>query len=606
MKQKPLFWQLFPAFLFLIFTSLFAFFLLAYRPFNQYLLEQAKSALQNQLALAKQSLLHFSSLEDTGLKKLLLAWDQDTKMRLTLIDVNGQVLIDTKRDPQTLETHADRQEIIQAMQTGRGFAIRESNSLDTELMYASTKIEIPGKTGPYILRAAVSMENIKSQVYAIYAKLFIAGGFILGFVALMSYWLSRKVSRPLESMKHQAELMANGDFTGRVKLRVSDPEEVYRLGLAMNEIAIQLDHRIETILNQKNERDAILASMVEGVLAVDPDQFIVHLNQAAAEILGVNRAQAVGMSIHEAIRLPELQEVVQRSLKKEVPEEMDITLKILRKEIILAIKSSPLRSANNKKLGAVIVFSDITHLRKLESHRRDFVANVSHELRTPLTSIRGFAETLLGAQVGEVEQKKFLEIINRHAQRLGEIIEDLLALSNLEKDTEANEIELYEQRIWPSLEAAKEMLELKATKMGVDILIKGDPSVKAKINSQLLEQAVVNLVDNALKYSDEGGRVIIHLNYRSQEVEIRVEDEGQGISQEHLPRLFERFYRIDKARSRQLGGTGLGLSIVKHVAMAHRGRVHVESQLGKGSKFYIMLPTENTLKIQTDKSYAHV
>ena len=594
MKHKPLFWQLFPAFLFLIFTTLIAFFLLVYRPFNQHLIRQSENSLKNQLEIAKQSLLTTSIIDLDSLNNLFKAWAANTGLRLTLIDAEGKVLLDTQKNPKQMESHHDRPEVVQAHNQKSGFAIRKSQTLGTELMYAAVVINKNQHKGR-VLRASLSMDDIKSQVYAVYVKLFIAGGFILGFVALISYWLSRKVIRPLESMKYQAEQIADGDFTGRVQLKNTDPDEVYKLGMAMNEIAIQLHHRIETITNQKNERDAILASMVEGVLAVDPDQFIVHLNQAAADILDVNRVQTVGISVHEAIRLPELQEVVQRSLKKEVPEEKDIILNIKGKEIILDVKSSPLMSSANKKLGAVIVFSDITHLRRLESHRREFVANVSHELRTPLTSIRGFAETLLGAQVGEEEQKKFLEIIHRHAQRLGEIIEDLLALSNLEKGTEANEIDLYDQRIWPTLEAAKEMLDQKASKLGVKIAINGDPSLRGQINSQLLEQAVVNLVDNALKFSSEGDKVSIQLNDRGQETEIVVEDEGHGIAKEHLSRLFERFYRIDKARSRQLGGTGLGLSIVKHVAIAHKGQVHVESELGKGSKFFINLPKEDKL-----------
>ncbi|MCB0357792.1 MAG: HAMP domain-containing protein, partial [Bdellovibrionales bacterium] len=333
MKQKPLFWQLFPAFLILIFSSLLAFFLLAYRPFNQHLLAQAQNSLQNQLEVAKQSILNIPNVNVDKLNALFKSWDANTQLRLTLIDSDGRVLIDTKKDPAVMESHKNRPEILAALTTGQGFSIRNSKTLGRELMYAAVLLNHRSNE-KWVLRASLSMENIKSQVYAIYAKLFIAGGFILGFVALLSFWLSRKVSRPLESMKQQAEQMANGDFTGRVVLKKNDPDEVYKLGLAMNEIAIQLDHRIETILNQKNERDAILASMVEGVLAVDPEQFIVHLNKAAAAILGVNRVQAVGMSIHEAIHMPEFIEIIQQSLKRELPQELDIVLNIKDKELI--------------------------------------------------------------------------------------------------------------------------------------------------------------------------------------------------------------------------------------------------------------------------------
>lgn len=586
-----MFWQLFPTFFALVFASILALFLLAYRPFNQHLIHKTQESLQQRLEMARVAFQSIPKEKTLSVFKTLLSrWDLVAGVRFTLIDENGIPKYDTRYPSEKMDNHLDRPEVAQALSSGQGYYVRYSNTIHQELMYSAIAL-VSAKGNTYVLRAAISMEDFKAQIYSVYNKILLMGGLILGIVILLSYWLSRKVSRPLEEMKRQAQKIAEGDFSERVSLRPNDPFEVHKLAQAMNDISVQLHKRMKTILNQKNERDAILSSMVEGVLAVDPNEKIVHLNQAAANILKISKLKdVVGKNIQEAIRLPEFQEIVQSSLAKALPSERHLNLLVDGKETVLEIKSSPLSFSSKKNIGVLLVFSDVTQLRKLESHRREFVANVSHELRTPLTSVRGFAETLLGQNVNPEEQRKFLEIINHHAQRLSEIIDDLLALSKIEKNSEDNEITLVKQKIWPTLIAAKEMVTLKAKNHEVHISLEGDKNLEGNINSQLLEQALVNLVDNAIKYSPRKSIVKMGLIECDNEIQIFVEDKGPGIAKEHLPRLFERFYRIDKARSRQLGGTGLGLAIVKHVALAHHGRVQVESLLGAGSNFYIFLP----------------
>ena len=241
--------------------------------------------------------------------------------------------------------------------------------------------------------------------------------------------------------------------------------------------------------------------------------------------------------------------------------------------------------------GAVFVISDISQLRRLEGHRRDFAMNVSHELRTPLTSIQGYAETLMNPAVqDEGEKQKFIDIIFRHSKRLNSLIEDLLALSRLERDSAQKQIELKKSTLSSILRSAVELCEVKSKEKGVAIRLDVDEAIQAKVNATLLEQAIVNLVDNAIKYSGSGKEVWVRAQANHGEVGIHVTDQGAGIPSEHLGRLFERFYRVDKARSRELGGTGLGLAIVKHVALSHGGRVDVSSRIGEGSQFSIYLP----------------
>jgi two-component system phosphate regulon sensor histidine kinase PhoR len=330
--------------------------------------------------------------------------------------------------------------------------------------------------------------------------------------------------------------------------------------------------------------------MVEGVLAVDREERLISINQAAASLLGIRSTEASGRSIQEVVRNVELQQFIAKTLSETGRVEGEITLRE-NGERFLQAHGTILRDGSGREIGALVVLNDITRLRRLEGVRREFVANVSHELRTPITSIKGFVETLLdGAMWRPPDAERFLGIVAKQADRLNAIVTDLLTLSRVEQDTEKLSIPLEEHSIREVLKEAVQVCELKGVAKDVTIALTCDEKISARINPPLLEQAVVNLVDNAVKYSDSGKTVRVEGTESGSEVIISVIDEGCGIAKEHLPRLFERFYRVDRARSRELGGTGLGLAIVKHIAKAHGGHVAVESALGKGSTFTIHLP----------------
>jgi two-component system phosphate regulon sensor histidine kinase PhoR len=331
--------------------------------------------------------------------------------------------------------------------------------------------------------------------------------------------------------------------------------------------------------------------MVEGVLAVDAAERLITINKAAATFFEVDPEFSIGKIIQEVIRNTDLQEFIGTVLSRQITQEKEITFFSGGEELFIRATGTILLDTNDRSVGVVVVLNDITRLRRLENMRREFVANVSHELKTPVTSIKGYIETLLeGAKDEPDTAMQFLQVAARQTDRLNAIIEDLLSLSRIEQEAEADTVKMEKTNILKVLQSAVQTCRVKAEAKNIKIELDCHEDLSAPVNAPLLEQAIVNLVDNALKYSDADSEVAIKVSQSSREISITVIDHGRGITREHLPRLFERFYRVDKDRSREIGGTGLGLAIVKHIALAHQGRVNVESKLGQGSKFLIHIP----------------
>ena len=334
--------------------------------------------------------------------------------------------------------------------------------------------------------------------------------------------------------------------------------------------------------------------MVEGVLAVDNQQRVISLNKASRQLLGIDQVQAQGRSLQEVIRNADLRRFVSRALDCETPIDDDVLLHGDH-EGVLQARGAALHDARGRSIGAVVVLNDVTDFRRLEHIRRDFVANVSHELKTPITSIKGFVETLLDGAIHNAEDaERFLQIIAKQADRLDTIIEDLLSLSKIEDGEDSGDITLELGHLKDVIDNAVHNCQQNATERRIHVCTACEEHITARMNSQLLEQAVTNLLDNAIKYSEPGSEVQVLASQFFDEVTLTVSDRGCGIAAEHLPRIFERFYRVDKARSRKLGGTGLGLAIVKHIVQAHRGRVTVKSTAGTGSVFTLHLPLPTT------------
>lgn len=421
-----------------------------------------------------------------------------------------------------------------------------------------------------------------------FQSLVFGGVLLVVLSAAIGLFTSGRIIQPLQAMQRGAERFAAGDFW--YSLPVPDTAELGSLAVTLNRMAAQLAAQIAVITQQRNEQEAILASMHEGVLALDTDERVLTVNPAAEALLGVVAAQAKGHTIQEVVRNVALQRLLVTAMHSTEPTTADLVLRGS-EERFLQATATALRDAQDRELGVLVVLNDVTQLRRLENIRRDFVANVSHELKTPITSIKGFIETLRdGAMEDAATADRFLAIVARHADRLQAIIEDLLTLSRLDQGSEEYDMPRTETALEEILQAAMLDCAAKAEAQAVCIIPTCAPTLQACVNAPLLEQALANLLDNAITYSKPGSQVWVSAAQEDDTLVIAVRDAGMGMAREHLDRIFERFYRVDKARSREHGGTGLGLAIVKHIAQVHGGQVTVASAPGQGSTFTLRLP----------------
>ncbi len=522
---------------------------------------------------------------DRRVKKL----GERIKTRITVIMPDGTVLSDSGRDPKSMENHADRPEIVEAMKGNVGTSTRYSSTTRKEMMYVAVPVELDGRIA-CTLRSSLPVNSIAQTLKSLYADFFLGGLLIVLLAVLLAVYFSRKIVRPLEELKQGTERFADGDFSRR--LPVPDSAEIGELAETMNRMAGELDTRIQTVVRQRNELQAVLASMVEGVMAVDPELKIIGINQACGTIIGHGAGEAEGMSLPEAVRNRELHDFVTRTLASDEACETEIVLH-RDGERTLQAHGTQLRDSAGERIGALVVLHDVTSLRRLENVRREFVANVSHELKTPITSIKGFVETLIDENPEDADKRlRFLKIIRTHSERLNTLIEDLLALSRIEQNGDAEKVAFEPTPLHGIVDAAVTACRERAAEGGVTLDASCPSDLEGTVNHSLMVQALVNLIDNAIKYSDSGASVGIMAGETASELVLSVQDQGPGIENEHLPRVFERFYRVDRARSRQLGGTGLGLAIVKHIMQVHQGSVTVESEPGRGSTFTLHLPLD--------------
>ena len=456
-----------------------------------------------------------------------------------------------------------------------------------DLMYIAIPVVRDGQTKG-VLRTSMPIASVVVALKSTYLKI----GFLVAIISLVavvvSLMVSKWINKPIREMIEGVNHFTGGDLNYRIPISTSG--ELRSLAESMNVMAAQLDERIRTITEQRNEFNAILSGMVEAVFAVTKEGTIIEYNQAAQKLFDSDFETVRGKHIREVIRNAHLQAFIYKSLVEHEFVDEEVFL-YDEDERVLQAHGTQILDAEGEPNGAIIVLNDITHMKKLENVRRDFVANVSHELKTPITSIIGFVETLKDGAIKDTKNREqFLNIILKHAERLNGIIEDLLSLSRIEKNTENGKIADEKIDLCEILANSISFCEHSAVDKGIIIKLEcKDLSIHC--NPTMIEQAVVNLIENAVKYSDRGSAVTVKMTYIDKEVIIDVIDTGCGIPQEHLSRIFERFYRVDKGRSRELGGTGLGLAIVKHIVIAHKGRVTVESKPGKGSTFSIILPS---------------
>ena len=587
-KKKRLLRHLFPSYLLITLISLIAVAWFASSSIRQFYFEQrALDLLARAHLLENQISQFYGSLEPRVIDALCKEIGVISATRITVILPSGRVIGDSNEDPAVMDNHASRPEIVTALEDGVGQSIRYSLTLQKRMMYVAIPLKSKQKIIA-VIRASLPVTAIDQALEKINIKIILGGLLISLIAAVISLFVSRRISRPIEKLKKGADFFARGNLSHRMP--GTDVVEIDSLIEALNQMAGQLEDRLNTIVRQKNELSAVLSSMAEGIIAVDMDERIISVNKAAARFFEDVPQNLLNRSIPEAIRNPVLQKFINRALSSKENLEEDITL-YQKGERILYVHHTPLENAVGQRTGILVVMNDVTHLRKLENMRKDFAANVSHEIKTPLTAIKGFVETLrTGEDVDPKETQRFLSIIEKHVNRLTAIIEDLMKLSKIERQDEDSEIYLEESSVKSVILSAIQTCREKTVAKNITVDLVCPEDLKARFDSRLMAQALVNLLDNAINYSGEKSEIQISAGLKDQELRISVQDHGIGIPKEHLSRLFERFYRVDKARSRDLGGTGLGLAIVKHIAHAHGGRVTVDSIFGKGSTFSLQLP----------------
>ena len=582
-------WKLMITYVVVILVILLVITLYLNRTLKSHYLDRTTDRLRHEAHLAKAYILNdtvdqpFSFQIDT----LANETGQMLGVRVTIVDPSGTVRGDSELDGQDLmnmENHANRIEIIDAYKKEIGTSIRYSYTLNTDMMYLAIPLAHQDKNIG-VVRLALPLYEIDRTLREVRRMLTVA--FFIGLILalLSSYFAARAVTRPLNDMSQVAMRMAGGDFSRKTIVRSSD--EVGQLAKTLNQMAYQLDRTIREITTERDRLRGVLSGMREGVILTDRDGRIVLTNDALLNLFNVT-SPIEGRTAIETIRDAKLHGAIDTALKnkQEVIEEIELAVP---RERILYVHVVPL-GVPADLTGTVVVMYDITQLKRLEKVRRDFVANVSHELNTPLAAIKGYAETLLDKEPDDKETvEKFLKIICKHVNRMSKLVSDLLALSKLESETYAPLFgsQNVQKIVASSIEILKDALEKKSLSYTVDIP-PNLPPVKA--DEKGFEQIILNLLDNAVKFTPDGGTISITAQEEASNIKVAVSDTGIGIPMNDIPRIFERFYRVNKDRSRELGGTGLGLSIIKHIVQAHGGQVWVESQVGQGSTFYIAIP----------------
>jgi two-component system phosphate regulon sensor histidine kinase PhoR len=507
---------------------------------------------------------------------------QRAQARVTIVDRSGRVLADSEHDPETMENHAGRPEIRSAFAGKTGAAIRHSATLDRDFSYVA--LTAPWAQQTVVLRLAVPIEELETAVAAVRWRIVQASMIVAAVALLIAYLFSVRFARRVRRLQSFAETLALSPSAEPLVVESSD--ELGALARSLNRMAEQLRTLLEELNVESARREAILASMVEGVLAVDHELRVTFCNESFARAVGAEYPVPERLPVLSLARDPALVDLLTKVLVSGDPMKQRIEI-AAPEDRSFEVQAAPLVSRSRR--GAIAILHEVTELERLERVRKDFVANVSHELRTPLTAIQGYTETLLDGAVDDPEHnRRFLDIIQAHTVRLNNIASDLLALSDLESGRPGGPSE--EIAISAAIGSAIHTIEAEAAARNVR-LIREDIAEASVTGYRLrLEQAIINILANAVKFNRPNGEVHIGAVKGGDQVRITISDTGAGIPSDQLPRVFERFYRVDKARSRAVGGTGLGLSIAKHAVESMGGRILAESELGRGSAFTIVLP----------------
>ncbi|EHC5244635.1 cell wall metabolism sensor histidine kinase WalK [Listeria monocytogenes serotype 1/2a] len=549
---------------------------------------------ENQLEDDAKILLQTTNMENLDLdkdaatiQKSLDPLGEDIDARITVINSKGDVVADTKKDPEKLDNHMNRPEVTDILKKGEsvGISIRESDSLGYSMLYVAVPVKHQSKTDG-VLRISISLESVDAAVAKLWGNLALIFGIALVIIAAISVFIARKITRPVREIIEVSTDLANHKYDSRIHGKISG--ELQDLSISVNTLAESLETQMFEIKQNEQRLNAIVQNLVSGVMLINVDKQVIMTNRTMYQILG--ETEITGKPFYEVIKSFALSQLIEGTFETKTIQQKEIILYFPR-EMILDASVSPILGENGEITGIILLLHDITQIRHLENVRSEFVTNVSHELKTPVTALKGFAETLLdGAMYDEMLLKKFLTIIKEESDRLHRLIMDILALSRIEQNPVPENVELVE--VDEVIEQSARTIFEMATEKNIQVIIpeKTIPSVTIETDRDKLQQILINLLSNAINYTPVDGKVEVKLIEQEAEVIIEVTDNGIGIPAKDIDRVFERFYRVDKARSRHSGGTGLGLSIVKHLVENCGGRIEVESQEEVGSTFRVTLP----------------
>ncbi|MBC1599939.1 cell wall metabolism sensor histidine kinase WalK [Listeria seeligeri] len=549
---------------------------------------------ENQLEDDAKILLRTTNIEHLNLdqdaaeiQKTLDPLSDEIDARITVIDSQGDVVADTKKDPENLDNHMNRPEVADILEKGEnvGISIRESDSLGYSMLYVAVPVKHQNKTDG-VLRISISLESVDTAVAKLWGNLALIFGIALIIIAGISVFIARKITKPVREIIEVSTDLANHKYDSRIHGKVSG--ELQDLSISVNMLAESLETQMFEIKQNEQRLNAIVQNLVSGVMLINADKQVIMTNRTMYQILG--ETEITGKPFYEVIKSFALSQLIDATFETKKMQQKEIILYFPR-EMILDASVSPILAEDGEITGIILLLHDITQIRHLENVRSEFVTNVSHELKTPVTALKGFAETLLdGAMYDEALLKKFLTIIKEESDRLHRLIMDILALSRIEQNPVTENVgtvdvdDVIDQSVRTIFELATEKnIQVSAPEKTI-------PPVIIETNRDQLQQILINLLSNAINYTPVDGKVEVKLMERESEVIIEVTDNGIGIPAKDIDRVFERFYRVDKARSRHSGGTGLGLSIVKHLVENCGGRIEVESQEEVGSTFRVTLP----------------
>jgi two-component system phosphate regulon sensor histidine kinase PhoR len=584
--RAKFFWRLGLAYLVLLAGVLLTVDLYSARVVRSHAIRSANDQLASLMNLAVASP---PSLSQAKEMQEWTAWMAKSGARVTIFDASGGLLADSSSAADTPEKPANEPEVQEALAKGAG----QSVDREREVVSRAQRLQ-PASGSAIVIRLELPLSQVDLSLRELRERLLVAALISLLAGIALSLIAAGSFRARVERLKNFSERIARGDF--HPEPAAGPRDELSDLGDSLNQTAAHLDHEIRLLSSERNRASAILRSMVEGVAVVDAQERLVFCNRAFSEILNLQSATSEGIPLIEVMRNSDLLGLIRRALRGEEGLQSDIAMGIVQPQNF-SVTAAPVKALESDRSGpadrpsgAVVVLHDVTELRRLERVRQDFVANVSHEFKTPLTAIQGFAETLLaGALDDPKNNRRFLEIIREHAARLARVTDDLLKLARIEAGK--LELEFFPVGLPELIESCTETTLLKASRKKISFEVEapdGLPPIRG--DASLLHDVLQNLLDNAIQYTPAGGRIKLEASAGNNDATVTIADSGIGIPLADQERIFERFYRVDAARSREAGGTGLGLSIAKHIVEAHGGRLWVESAVGRGSKFSFSIP----------------